>query len=85
MTFSHISIKMVCTFFVAQEAQQLLSEVIVAQQVTKGAPHQGRAYLARLRAEAAEARLAAAKLRLEQLRVGLCAPASMPLFAGSPS
>ncbi len=70
MKFDHINMCIICNFNAAQEAQQLLSEVITAQQVTKGAPHQGRAYLARLRAEAAEARLAAVKLRLEQLRVG---------------
>mmetsp|Transcript_10128 Transcript_10128/g.30335 ORF Transcript_10128/g.30335 Transcript_10128/m.30335 type:complete len:147 (+) Transcript_10128:123-563(+) len=51
-----------------QEAQQVLTEVIAAQQVTAGTPHQGSPYLARLRAEAAEGHLVAAKLRLQQLQ-----------------
>lgn len=58
----------------------MLTEVIAAQQVTAGTPHQGSPYLARLRAEAAEGHLVAAKLRLQQLQV-LHARTSTRLYA----
>lgn len=52
----------------AQEAKQILSDIIAEQELSTGGAYQGRPYIARLKAEAAEAGLKEADQTLARLR-----------------
>lgn len=57
-----------------QEVKQALTDVIAEQELSQGAAYQGRPYVPRLKAEAAEASLEEAKRKLAALQLSSGAP-----------